>query len=63
MNLEAALEAGLSGETLNNGRALLLDFRGVGSAADADTQAKRCNAIIEHESMASITNSGVMVSS
>ena len=56
---EKVPHAGFTGEDFGGGRALLLDFKGLGSAADHPT---RCHVLLIHETAMSITESGVMVS-
>ena len=59
--MEKVLEAGFSGTELN-GQAILLEFKGVGTA-DAATHAKRVHCLIMHESLLSIMEGGCVVSS
>ena len=60
---EKVLEAGYSGEDFGGGRALLLEFKGVGPATDPTEHAKKVHVLIVHEAAVSITDSGVQVSS
>ena len=60
-DLEKSKHASWTGADFGGGRALLLDFKGVGTSV-ATTQAKRCHVLILHESAVSITESGCLVS-
>ena len=57
------LEAGNSGDDFGGGRALLLEFKGIGPALDDTKHAKKVHVLIVHEASVSITDSGVQVSS
>ena len=57
------IRAGYSGEDFGGGCALLLEFKGVGTATDPTKHAKKCHVLIVHEAAVSITDSGVQVSS
>ena len=58
--MEKVPHAGFTGEDFGGGRALLLDFKNVGSKDGQDPT--RCHVLIIHETAVSITESGALVS-
>ena len=56
---EKVPHAEFTSEDFGGGWALLLDFKGVGTAADKPA---RCHVLLTHETAMSITESGVLVS-
>ncbi len=62
MDLEKVLEAGYSGADLGSGKAMLFDFKHVGTGTES-TQAKRVHCLMVHEAAISISEAGGQVSS
>jgi len=61
--LEKVSHAGFTGEGFGGGRALLLDFKGVGTPGAApEDRVARCHVLLIHQTAMSITESGVLVS-
>ena len=61
--LEKVSHTGFTGEDFGGGRALLLDFKGVGApGAAAEDRVARCHVLLIHQTAMSITESGVLVS-